>query len=190
MAHQITPEATDTVVVRADQTNLDTIACLQTPPYGVNEIPHASEVSVSALINEIAIMLSIKSEKYSTNTINNSLFAIKPFLTEISKRSKCSKETILLATVYTQKLYKLNLVKEDIPQFALCGKRIFLSCLIIAHKFLNDNTFSMETWCLISGLKGEYITAMERWCLYKLDYQLNIKEQELVALEKCFKSII
>lgn len=86
----------------------------------------------------------------------------------------------MLAAVYFEKIYQ---VSNEIPDFGRCPRRIYLCCLILAHKFLHDKTLSLNAWRLISGLKPRELSFMERWCLGRLDYQLHIKDEELRALE-------
>lgn len=133
--------------------------------------------SSAALLNNISALLSTLTKSYSSTKINNSVINIRPFLIEILKRSKCNKQTAIVAAYYFKKLYtgnKFDNFDNKIPEFFRCAKRIFLTCLIISHKFNNDNTFSMKSWSHITGLKQKDLTVLERWCLSKLNFELFI----------------
>ncbi|SCV99479.1 LAFE_0A04060g1_1 [Lachancea fermentati] len=132
------------------------------------------------LINQIATILSALTSKFSNHRINNSKQHLIPFVTEVFRRSKCTKKVILLSMYYFHKLHTFKLKSiTNLPEFSRCAKRIYLSCLVIAHKFLNDQTFSMKTWQCISGLSSKDITTMERWCLGKLEYELLLDDDKL-----------
>ncbi|CAR30634.1 Pcl5p [Lachancea thermotolerans CBS 6340] len=144
--------------------------------------PARTWVRQSALINQIATLLSALTSKFSNHRVNNSKQHLVLFLTEVLKRSKCSKKVVLLSIYYFHKLYTYKLDSiTNLPEFSRCSKRVYLCCLILAHKFLNDQTFSMSSWQRISGLSSKDISTMERWCLTKLDYELFLDDDRLSA---------
>ncbi|EDO14929.1 hypothetical protein Kpol_1005p17 [Vanderwaltozyma polyspora DSM 70294] len=151
----------------------------------------SSETTFKKFIVHIAKLLSTITSSLSANdsTINNSVNTIVPFIVEIIDRSKCNKNVLLLATYYFKQIYSLNPIstknsKSPLPTFSHCAKRIFLCCLIISHKFLNDNTFTMKSWHCISGLPQTHLSLMERWCLTRLNYNLNVHQDALLQLEE------
>lgn len=142
--------------------------------------PTTSAPRQSALVNQIATLLSALTSKFSNHKVNNSKQHLVPFLTEVLKRSKCSRKVVLLSIYYFHKLYTFKLDSiTSLPEFSRCSKRVYLCCLILAHKFLNDQTFSMNSWQRISGLSSKDLSTMERWCLSKLDYELLINDENL-----------
>ncbi|QLG71969.1 hypothetical protein HG535_0C03220 [Zygotorulaspora mrakii] len=171
--------------------SLDHCLAYQTPPYDTKKQYEATSPSPRTscirspelLIDQIAILLSSLTMNRCTTKIRNDSEVLGGFLREILKRSKCNKKVTLLSTLYFQKINNSQKDIDDLPEFAKCSKRAFLSCLILAHKFLNDNTFSLKTWSLISGLKQKDLSCMERWYLQKLDYKLFAAESELEDLE-------
>ncbi|CCH58109.1 hypothetical protein TBLA_0A03090 [Henningerozyma blattae CBS 6284] len=155
-----------------------------TPPYVVESVNngfhlHSSSSSPSLFIDNIAQYLSSVSLPFQTVKIKNDKATISAFLTQIIKRSKLSKSLVLYSTLYASKIFSKHQCNS--PEFANCSKRILLLSIIIAHKFNNDNTFSIKTWSQISGLKSTELINMERWCLQTLDYNLNI---DPIALKK------
>ncbi|CCD24090.1 cyclin family protein NDAI_0C04300 [Naumovozyma dairenensis CBS 421] len=143
-------------------------------------------IPLTLFTNKIASFLSETAKKYSTTRINNDVQSLKSFINEITKRSKSKRNILLLATYYFQKLYTSlsTCPVSTIPEFAFCAKRSFLTCIIIAHKYLNDSTFSMESWSLISGLNKKALSTIERWCLGKLDYNLFVDDLQFGSWQR------
>ncbi|SCU84804.1 LAMI_0C08944g1_1 [Lachancea mirantina] len=142
---------------------------------------YSPSVEQQKLVSVIATLLSALTSNFSNHKINNSKQHVAAFLTTVLKRSRCSKAVTILATFYFHKLYSSKLHSVvDLPEFSRCSRRIFLSCLILAHKYLNDRSFSMETWHCVSGLPSRDISSMERWCLNKLEYELFVTGEALL----------
>ncbi|CCC70768.1 hypothetical protein NCAS_0F02840 [Naumovozyma castellii] len=180
------------------RSTLNSNCIYQTPPYeptqhnhnisGKISSPSSPSSSNKLFIINIASFLSTTSKDYSTPTIPNDFKSTLPFLNEIIKRSKSNKKIVLLATFYFHRLHSnIKNTSADsagkIPDFAHSIKRTFLNCLILAHKFSNDITFSMKTWSLITGLQPKNISTMERWCLKKLNFQLFVSNEQLLSWE-------
>lgn len=148
-----------------------------------NDHPGSSSNSSNNTLNGyVATLLSALTSNYSNQRINNSKHLILQFLTEIVRRSKSSHHVVIHATYLFHQLYTNGLKRVSMtgmPEFARCSKRVFLSCLILAHKFNNDSTFSMKTWGLISGLKVRDLATMERWALSIFDYKLYVSASVL-----------
>lgn len=171
----------------------------QTPPYEVSldnvikrtPVGRKRSNSLSDLLNKINKLMMICTRDFQKNKITN---ANIKFLTEVLKRSKSNKLITILSCQYFKKIYQnlneSNINTNELPQFAKCSKRIFLSCLILSHKFINDNTFSMKTWSSISGLNSKDLSTMERWCLSKLDYNLAWDLNKLMDSETDLFEII
>lgn len=160
----------------------------QTPPYGecgsVESSPKLSNNSDRStfnelLVDEIALFLTLNMK----NTAKDDFKSIRRFLKELLRRSQCNRRCALLAAAYVERIYQ-NTGDEDLEDFAKCIRKVYLSCLIISNKFLNDRTLSLRTWRLVSGLMPAEMSTRERWCLGKLDYHLYIKDTELYDLEK------
>lgn len=138
-----------------------------------------SKASTALIIHNTSHLLSNITKKLQVGKIDNSVETIRPFIIEILKRSKCNKVTTISASFYINKLYQNQTDLNKLPEFAKCSKRMFLICLIISHKFLVDNTYSMKTWSHITGLPVKILNDMERWCLNKLNFKLFIEKDIL-----------
>lgn len=56
----------------------------------------------------------------------------------------------------------------------LCGRRMFLAAIVVASKFLQDQTYSNRTWSKISGLAPREIEQLERIFLRTIQYDLVV----------------
>lgn len=166
---------------------LDRRLAYQTPPYEPRRAcsfpPQSVSLYSEQLIAKITTVLCQRTEKISTNKIKNEVKNVNEFLREVLRRSKSNRKTALVAFGYFQRIYDGHVSSGKVPDFARCSKRIYLSCLILAHKYLNDNSFTMKTWNMISGLSQSDLCLMEKWCLVRLDYRLSIAETDLKVLQ-------
>jgi len=58
-----------------------------------------------------------------------------------------------------------------------CGRRMFLSALILAAKYLQDKNYSTSAWEKITGLDAPEINRNERVFLTAIDYRLHITKE-------------
>ncbi|KEF61730.1 uncharacterized protein A1O9_03300 [Exophiala aquamarina CBS 119918] len=115
---------------------------------------------------------------------------LKVFIQETLKRSRASYSTLQVALFY------LVLLKARLPAGVLeqnrnshgesrerecralqCGRRMFLSALMLASKYLQDRNYSARAWSKISGLRSNEINENERDYLYLIDYSLHIPKE-------------
>ncbi|KAJ3284462.1 hypothetical protein HDU79_008103 [Rhizoclosmatium sp. JEL0117] len=118
---------------------------------------------------------------------------LKFFIQEILRRSKTSCCTLQLALYYIIRLRnqlakdgqssvqpELSLLTPPAsPSFAnesvpVCGRRMFLTALILASKYLQDRNYSNKAWSKISGLTVTEINANEFKFLGLIDYELFV----------------
>ncbi|MCJ1308750.1 hypothetical protein MMC25_002404 [Agyrium rufum] len=113
------------------------------------------------------------------------LIGLRTFIQEVLKRSKTSYSTLQVA------LYYLILVKSCIPKCDFtaeqsedsyanramqCGRRMFLTALILASKYLQDRNYSARAWSRISGLKICEINSNESAFLRAVGWKLHVPE--------------
>ncbi|KAI8336165.1 cyclin-domain-containing protein, partial [Chlamydoabsidia padenii] len=121
-----------------------------------------------------AIMESTKPIYASSSTslkrsINANVF--KQFCHKIFKHTQISSGCILLALYYLQQL------KSIYPTLrGTLGSefRIFTTALILANKYLDDNTFTNKTWSEVSGIPIIELNVMEMEYLTALNYKLHV----------------
>ncbi|KAJ3280022.1 hypothetical protein HK104_000986 [Borealophlyctis nickersoniae] len=67
------------------------------------------------------------------------------------------------------------------PHPSLCGRRMFLSSLIVAAKYIQDRNYSNKAWAKISGLPLSEINANELEFLKAIDYHLFVSQKTFVG---------
>ncbi|ORX77708.1 hypothetical protein K493DRAFT_204889 [Basidiobolus meristosporus CBS 931.73] len=58
--------------------------------------------------------------------------------------------------------------------------QVFITSLILAHKFLEDDTYTNQSWSDISKIPVEQINKMERHFLKGIGYNLNVSQEEFI----------
>lgn len=110
---------------------------------------------------------------------------LKTFIQETLRRSHASYSTLQVALFYLVK------IKHRVPSFDFtmeqpedtaavralqCGRRMFLSALILAAKYLQDRNYSARAWSKISGLTTHEINQNEMTFLGAINYRLHVPE--------------
>ncbi|PBP28383.1 hypothetical protein BUE80_DR000685 [Diplocarpon rosae] len=116
---------------------------------------------------------------------NKGVLPLRTFIQETLRRSRTSYSTLQVA------LYYLILVKPHVPKLDFtmeqpddahsmralqCGRRMFLSALILASKYLQDRNYSARAWSKISGLNTVEINQNEMAFLLAVNWELHITE--------------
>lgn len=110
---------------------------------------------------------------------------LKTFIQETLRRSRSSYSTLQVA------LYYLIMIRHRLPKFDFtmeqpedspsvralqCGRRMFLSALILASKYLQDKNYSARAWSKISGLTTHEINMNEMAFLGAINWRLHVSE--------------
>ena len=111
---------------------------------------------------------------------------LEAFIKETLRRSKTSFSTLQVA------LYYLVLLRSRASPGSFgarcggqnseraqcramqCGRRMFLSALMLASKYLQDRNYSARAWSKISGLRSNEINENEREYLAQVNYDLHM----------------
>jgi Cyclin, N-terminal domain len=104
---------------------------------------------------------------------------LSAFITNIMNRTRLKTCTLTTAFLY------LNRLKQHHPRCkgsAGSGYRLFLAAIILAAKYMYDDTFDNTAWATVSSglFPLEEVNHMEREMLSFLDFQLFIKDSEWV----------
>ncbi|KAJ3132225.1 hypothetical protein HK100_005517 [Physocladia obscura] len=167
-----------------------------TPPISNILNPEASSARsgfVDRLVDTSAsIIESIWPSKSTTNQTSSKVLPLKFFIQEILRRSKTSFSTLQLALLYIIRARNQLVSVSDLPILTensliprqtanvpqsgstVCPRRMFLSALILASKFLQDRNYSNKAWAKISGLPVLEINANEFEFLALIDYELFV----------------
>ncbi|KAI9641978.1 PHO85 cyclin-5 [Ciborinia camelliae] len=142
-----------------------------------------SLVDSSALIVEAIWPLSTVACR---SEMGKGVLPLRIFIQETLRRSRTSYSTLQVA------LYYLILIKPFVPKtdFTMeqpddtpatralqCGRRMFLSALILASKYLQDRNYSSRAWSKISGLPTLEINQNEIAFLLAVNWELHITDK-------------
>ncbi|EJD55024.1 hypothetical protein AURDEDRAFT_147691 [Auricularia subglabra TFB-10046 SS5] len=95
------------------------------------------------------------------------------FLLKILDTTQVSQSVIVLALHYVWKLKKQNTLTHGQAGSEL---RVAVVALMLANKFVDDNTYTNKTWCEVSGIDLGEINRMEREFLTGINYRLFVDE--------------
>ncbi|KAF2721738.1 hypothetical protein K431DRAFT_67925 [Polychaeton citri CBS 116435] len=122
---------------------------------------------------------------HNENSGGRRILTLRTYIEETLRRSRTSYSTLQVA------LYYLVLIKPHVPRPSLlketeqecstvralmCGRRMFLTSLILASKYLQDRNYSAKAWSKMSGLSTTEINSNERTFLSKVSWKLHIPE--------------
>ncbi|KAJ1810277.1 hypothetical protein LPJ56_000016 [Coemansia sp. RSA 2599] len=107
-----------------------------------------------------------------------SLQPFQVFCYELLRSTQIAVPIVMLTLLYVNKF------KQRFP--GLHGGsgseyRMFVVALMLASKYLEDNTFTTQTWSEVSHLPAKELTIMQREFLMALDHRLHVPETEYNA---------
>lgn len=117
----------------------------------------------------------------SSRTLNN-LPSLKTFINNLVTRSNVQTATLMSSLVY---LAKLRARLPPLARGMRCTRhRVFLACLIMAAKNLNDSSPQNKHWAKYTmGLFSvAEVNLMEKQLLFLLDWDLRVHERDLFDL--------
>jgi hypothetical protein len=150
--------------------------------------------------------LSRETPRSSPDFNGGAVLPLRVFIQETCRRSRTSYSTLQIALYYLILLKGLlpaldftreqpresdicNVVPKD-PQVLWgqpsgpsgcrvmqCGRRMFMSALMLAAKYLQDRNFSVKAWSKISGLSCSEINKNEKAYLQTIEYRLHLKKE-------------
>ncbi|KAI8339825.1 hypothetical protein BD560DRAFT_412531 [Blakeslea trispora] len=124
-------------------------------------------IDVSA---EIIDSIWLNKQKPTTKTI----LPTRVFIREILQRSKATYSMLQLALFYIFRIKKL--IHSSTHCLVSCSRRMFLTALILASKYLHDRNYRTQTWAKIASLSAAEITASELVFLKLIDYRLHVSK--------------
>ncbi|KAI8888398.1 hypothetical protein K501DRAFT_240775 [Backusella circina FSU 941] len=97
--------------------------------------------------------------------------AFKLFVQKILKATQISCTCIILALYYIQ---QLRTAYPSIRASIGSEVRLFTTALVLANKYLDDNTFTNKTWSEVSSIPVTELNIMEMEFLSALNYSIHI----------------
>ncbi|CAO3599586.1 unnamed protein product [Absidia cylindrospora] len=120
---------------------------------------------------------------FSSSVSGNASPAFKRFCLQVLTATQLSESAVFLALKYIANLLESN---PSIEGAEGSEYRLFIVALMLANKFLDDNTFTNKTWSEVSGMKVQDLNIMESEFLEALEYHLFVREEEYMT----WKSIL
>ncbi|KAF7503840.1 hypothetical protein GJ744_003230 [Endocarpon pusillum] len=161
------------------------------PPPTLVRQPERRQCFVSSLVifaaGLIAAVWPLSAPVLHDTSYAHNVLPLQDFITETLRRSKTSYSTLQVAMYYLI-LLKAHLPKCDFTQeqsclptdrrAMQCGRRMFLSALMLASKFLQDRNYSTRAWGKITGLPTSEINTNELKFLEAVNWKLHVSKEK------------
>lgn len=125
-------------------------------------------------------------ESEAAQAVDNALPTLEEFITQLVVSSNVQVPTLMSTLVY---LTRLKSKLQPMARGLRCTThRIFLACLILAAKYLNDSSPKNKHWANYThistdmysfGFNRTEVNLMEKQLLFLLEWELRISEQDL-----------
>lgn len=144
-------------------------------------LSHSSDSATQMV--EVIWPLSVAPPPCRPNT--SGVLSLRRYIEETLRRSRTSYSTLQVALYYLVLIMPLvpkcdftreQLVDSPAMRSLQCGRRMFLSALILASKYLQDRNYSAKAWSKMSGLKVAEINMNERAFLQSVNWKLHIPD--------------
>ncbi|TFK28438.1 hypothetical protein FA15DRAFT_701100 [Coprinopsis marcescibilis] len=109
------------------------------------------------------------------------------FMQKLLETTQVSQSVIVLSLHYIHRLKEQNHLT---PAQKGSEFRIAVSGLMMANKFLDDNTYTNKTWSEVSGIELEEINRMEREFLMGVDFNLYVDKQTYESWLNLLKGLV
>jgi hypothetical protein len=109
--------------------------------------------------------------KFHSNYLPN--ISLEDYITRIKKYSQIDDATLISALIYIDRLIKKGIF---ISQYNIY--RIFLACVFISNKLLEDKRYKINEFSIIGGVSKEELFNLEYEFVTLIDFNLNIDEKE------------
>lgn len=127
----------------------------------------------------LATMKAASPNRHSFSSLpGNASPAFKRFCLQVLTATQLSESAVFLALKYIANLLESN---PSIEGAEGSEYRLFIVALMLANKFLDDNTFTNKTWSEVSGMKVQDLNIMESEFLEALEYHLFVREEEYTS---------
>ncbi|GBB86976.1 hypothetical protein RclHR1_13420005 [Rhizophagus clarus] len=101
--------------------------------------------------------------------------AFKKFCKDVISATQVSHSVILLSLLY---IHRMKINNPTIKGQNGSEYRTFTVALMLANKFLDDNTYTNKTWSEVTNIPVSEINTMEMEFLSSLDYELYVSERQ------------
>ncbi|KIJ45217.1 hypothetical protein M422DRAFT_251401 [Sphaerobolus stellatus SS14] len=113
--------------------------------------------------------------------------AFVQFMQKLLQTTQVSQSVIVLSLHY---IYRLKEENHFTSGQAGSEFRVAVVALMLANKFVDDNTYTNKTWSDVSGIDLEEINRMEREFLRGVDYRLYVNTETYRAWVNLLKGLV
>ncbi|KAK9711289.1 hypothetical protein K7432_007942 [Basidiobolus ranarum] len=143
----------------------------------------AEDVSLACFVAEMVTHLC-HDTPFEFNFFGN---AFTTFCSNILSIMNISPSAILVALEYIQRLKANCPAKVTGPDAEYV---ILVVALMLAHKFQDDNTYSNQSWAIVSKLPLAHINSVEVEFLSSLNFNLFVSEVEYIEWLNCLEQYL
>ncbi|KAI0063231.1 hypothetical protein BV25DRAFT_1915551 [Artomyces pyxidatus] len=109
------------------------------------------------------------------------------FMQKLLQTTQLSQSVIVLSLHYVYRLKERNSVTIPQPGSEF---RVAVAALMMANKFVDDNTYTNKTWSEVSGIELTEVNKMEREFLEGIDFGLYVDKQTYDAWVNLLKGLV
>ncbi|KAF9231602.1 cyclin-domain-containing protein [Melanogaster broomeanus] len=109
------------------------------------------------------------------------------FMQKLLETTQVSQSVIVLSLHYIWRLKERNRFTAGLPGSEF---RISVAALMMANKFLDDNTYTNKTWSEVSGIDLSEINRMEREFLLGVDFSLYVSGKKYESWLNLLKGLV
>ncbi|KAL4069089.1 cyclin-domain-containing protein [Scleroderma citrinum] len=113
--------------------------------------------------------------------------AFVQFMQKLLETTQVSQSVIVLSLHYIWRLKERNRLTTGLQGSEF---RIAVAALMMANKFLDDNTYTNKTWSEVSGIELAEINRMEREFLTGVDFSLHISGKQYASWLNLLKGLV
>ncbi|KAI5997769.1 cyclin-domain-containing protein [Pisolithus marmoratus] len=113
--------------------------------------------------------------------------AFVQFMHKLLETTQVSQSVIVLSLHYIWRLKERNRFTNGLPGSEF---RIAVAALMMANKFLDDNTYTNKTWSEVSGIDLCEIHKMEREFLTAVDFSLHVSGKQYASWLNLLKGLV
>ncbi|KIJ58778.1 hypothetical protein HYDPIDRAFT_102039 [Hydnomerulius pinastri MD-312] len=109
------------------------------------------------------------------------------FMQKLLETTQVSQSVIVLSLHYIWRLKERNRFTAGLPGSEF---RIAVAAMMMANKFLDDNTYTNKTWSEVSGIELSEINRMEREFLMGVDFSLYVSGKKYESWLNLLKGLV